>query len=69
MVARLQMRGKDHTQNVTKDKNLKRATRELRTLLERFANNMSLDIVLDAVDAIIDDARRDEGLTRMVLCC
>lgn len=54
--------GKDHSTNVTKDKNLKRATRELRTLLERFANGMSLDIVLDAIDAIIDDTRRDEGL-------
>jgi hypothetical protein len=54
---------KEHTTNVTKDKNLKRATRELRTLLERFANNSSLDIVLDAVDAIIDDARRDEALS------
>jgi hypothetical protein len=54
---------KDHTaDSVTKDKNLKRATRELRTLLERFANNTSLDIVLDAIDAIIDDARRDEEL-------
>ena len=53
---------KDHTTGVAKDKNLKRATRELRTLLERFANGMSLDIVLDAVDAIIDDTRRDEAL-------
>lgn len=53
---------KDHTTGVTKDENLKRATRELRTLLERFANGMSLDIVLDAVDAIIDDARRDDAL-------
>jgi hypothetical protein len=31
-------------------------------LLERFANNTSLDIVLDAVDAVIDDTRRDEAL-------
>jgi len=54
---------KEHTaDSVVKDKNLKRATRELRTLLERFANNTSIDIVLDATDAIIDDARRDEEL-------
>lgn len=54
--------GKDHTTGVTKEHNLKLATLELRTLLERFANGTSLDIVLDAVDAIIDDARRDESL-------
>jgi hypothetical protein len=53
---------RDHTTEVTSDKDLKRATRELRTLLERFANGMSLNIVLDAIDAIIDDARRDEAL-------
>jgi hypothetical protein len=53
---------KDHTTGVTKDKNLKRATRELRTLLERFANDTSLDTILDATDAIIDDTRRDDAL-------
>jgi hypothetical protein len=54
--------GKDHTTDATQDQNLKLATRELRTLLERFANGASLDIVLDAVDVIINDARHDEAL-------
>lgn len=35
---------------------------ELRTLLERFANYKSLDIVIDAINALIDDTRRDQGL-------
>lgn len=44
------------------DPKLKRAIDELRTLLERFANNTSLDLVIDAIDALIDDANRDEHL-------
>ncbi|KAF8632724.1 hypothetical protein AX15_001721 [Amanita polypyramis BW_CC] len=44
------------------DASLKRAIDELRTLLERFANNTSFDIVIDAIDALIDDAQRDEQL-------
>ena len=35
---------------------------ELRTLLERFANYKSLDCVLDAIDALVDDTRRDQNL-------
>ena len=35
---------------------------ELRTLLERFANYKSLDKVLDAIDALIDDTRCDVSL-------
>lgn len=35
---------------------------ELRTLLERFANYKSLDIVIDAINALVDDTRRDETL-------
>jgi len=35
---------------------------ELRTLLERFANYKSLDIIIDAINAIIDDTRRDQAL-------
>lgn len=38
------------------------ATRQLRTLLERFANNTSLDLVFNAFQALADDASRDEGL-------
>jgi Family of unknown function (DUF5923) len=35
---------------------------ELRTLLERFANYKLLDIVIDAINALIDDTRRDQTL-------
>jgi Family of unknown function (DUF5923) len=38
------------------------AIAELRTLLERFANYKSLDVIIDAIDALIDDTDRDEGL-------
>ncbi|QRW17273.1 hypothetical protein RhiXN_05275 [Rhizoctonia solani] len=37
-------------------------TRELRTLLERFANGQSMDPILDATGALWDDAQKDEGL-------
>jgi hypothetical protein len=35
---------------------------ELRTLLERFANYKLMDIVVDAINALVDDTRRDESL-------
>jgi hypothetical protein len=35
---------------------------ELRTLLERFANGKNMDIVFDAANALIDDAKKDEEL-------
>ena len=41
---------------------MKHATTELRTLLERFANGKSMDIVVDAGHALIDDAQRDPEL-------
>lgn len=41
---------------------IKRATFELRTLLERFANNKTMDGIFSAMDALIDDSRRDEEL-------
>ncbi|KAF8639373.1 hypothetical protein AX17_001529 [Amanita inopinata Kibby_2008] len=44
------------------DPNLKRAIDELRTLLERFANGQSLNVIMDSIDVLIDDARRDEKL-------
>src|SRR5271168_2637323 len=42
--------------------NFEHAMAELRTLLECFANYKSLDIVIDAVNALIDDTRRDQSL-------
>ena len=35
---------------------------ELRTLLERFANGKKLDDVIDAINALVEDSRRDPGL-------
>ena len=35
---------------------------ELRTLLERFANGMSLDVIGDAMRALYNDAQQDEEL-------
>jgi len=51
-----------HTKDVAQDSALKQATRELRTLLERFANGRSMDQIKDAIDVLYDDANRDEGL-------
>ncbi|KAF8173636.1 hypothetical protein BJ912DRAFT_1024850 [Pholiota molesta] len=56
--------GKEHVSGLTDDESLNLCIRELRTLLERFANNMSMDVIIDAVNALVDDARRDEGLRR-----
>jgi hypothetical protein len=47
---------------VSKDPALKQATKELRTLLERFANNQSLSPIVDAVNVLIDDSKCDPEL-------
>ncbi|KDR71966.1 hypothetical protein GALMADRAFT_253273 [Galerina marginata CBS 339.88] len=54
--------GKDHAKGAHERSNLSQCTTELRTLLERFANGQSMDIMTDAIDALIDDANRDEAL-------
>ena len=54
--------GKEHAEGFAKDVNLKRATLEIRTLLERFANGMSLDIIIGAVDGLTESARSDDAL-------
>ncbi|KAH7327708.1 hypothetical protein B0J17DRAFT_680633 [Rhizoctonia solani] len=54
--------GQDSAKNVTSDPSLRLATRELRTLLERFANGHSMDPILDATGALWDDAQKDEDL-------
>lgn len=41
---------------------MKQATRELRTLLERFANGLSLDVIGDALHDLYEDAQKDEEL-------
>ncbi|KAF8956220.1 hypothetical protein BDZ97DRAFT_1852748 [Flammula alnicola] len=55
-------KGKEHAHGLTNDRNLNICISELRTLLERFANGTSTDIIGDAITALIDDSRRDEGL-------
>ncbi|KAI0328370.1 hypothetical protein GY45DRAFT_1005773 [Cubamyces sp. BRFM 1775] len=54
--------GKDSHQQLTSDPNLQTSMRELRTLLERFANGRSLDTIGDAMRALYDDAQQDERL-------
>lgn len=54
--------GKDSHAALTSDGGLQTATSELRTLLERFANGKSMDIVFDAANALIDDANKDQEL-------
>ncbi|KAG8770836.1 hypothetical protein FRC12_004021 [Ceratobasidium sp. 428] len=54
--------GQDSAKNVTGDPSLQLATREFRTLLERFANGRSMDPILDATGQLWDDAQHDEAL-------
>lgn len=54
--------GKDSHQQLASDPNVQTSMRELRTLLERFANGRSLDTIGDAIRALNDDANNDEGL-------
>ncbi|CCM07009.1 uncharacterized protein FIBRA_09328 [Fibroporia radiculosa] len=55
-------KGKQSHQQLGSDDNLQLAMRELRTLLERFANGVSMDIIVNAIRQLYDDSRRDEGL-------
>ncbi|KAG6807086.1 hypothetical protein H0H93_001986, partial [Arthromyces matolae] len=41
---------------------LQRSINEIRTLLERFANNESMEPIIDAFYALGDDAHRDKEL-------
>jgi hypothetical protein len=52
--------GKERGSAITQDAALNAAMSELRTLLERFANNRSMSGIFDASNALIDDARRDD---------
>jgi hypothetical protein len=44
------------------DHGLQAAIFELQTLLKRFANRQSMDIIFDTVNALIDDVNKDEEL-------
>lgn len=52
--------GKDSHSSLNNDPNLKIATVQIRTLLERFANGQSLDVIFSAIDNLIRDAGSDE---------
>ncbi|TCD61093.1 hypothetical protein EIP91_009046 [Steccherinum ochraceum] len=54
--------GKDSHQQLSSDSSLQQATSELRTLLERFANGMSLGVIGDAMRVLYEDAQKDEEL-------
>ncbi|KAF7965517.1 hypothetical protein HWV62_43076, partial [Athelia sp. TMB] len=54
--------GQDSHAALTGQSGLQQATTELRTLLERFANGQSMDIIFDAANALIEDTKHDEGL-------
>lgn len=51
-----------HVSNVRQDPHYARAEHSLRTLLERFANNSSMDPIIRAVDDIYKAARQDDDL-------
>ncbi|KAG2367086.1 hypothetical protein BDR07DRAFT_1272922 [Suillus spraguei] len=52
--------GKERGSAITQDRALNATMSELRTLLERFANGLSMNDIFDASNALIDDARRDD---------
>ncbi|KAF7791135.1 hypothetical protein EIP86_002146 [Pleurotus ostreatoroseus] len=54
--------GQDSHQQLTNDPSLSQAMGELRTLLERFANGMSMDVIGDAMHDLYEDAQKDEEL-------
>ena len=56
--------GVGNVQAVRSDPAVAQAELELRTLLERFANNKSMQPILDAVNQIYVDAQNDEELKR-----
>ncbi|KZT38525.1 hypothetical protein SISSUDRAFT_986068 [Sistotremastrum suecicum HHB10207 ss-3] len=51
---------------VKEDPKLNLAIRELRTLLERFANGKSFQPIIDALQNLADDAQNDEGLRNWI---
>ncbi|KAF8983945.1 hypothetical protein BDQ17DRAFT_1393896 [Cyathus striatus] len=52
-----------HTsEHVIQDPQLRLAVAELRTILERFANGQSMDVIFSAVERLAQDSRNDEEL-------
>ncbi|KAG8738026.1 hypothetical protein FRC10_007389 [Ceratobasidium sp. 414] len=54
--------GQDSAKNISNDPSLQLAARELRTLLERFANGRSMDPIFDATGKLWDAAQSDGDL-------
>jgi hypothetical protein len=54
--------GKDSHQALRGDESVNQAGRELRTLLERFANGASMDSIWNAINALIEDSKHDQEL-------
>ena len=50
------------SQSLTSHRHRQQATSEVRTLLERFANGMSMAIIDDAMHDLWEDAQKDEEL-------
>ncbi|PCH41878.1 hypothetical protein WOLCODRAFT_137602 [Wolfiporia cocos MD-104 SS10] len=59
----------DSHNTLTSDRNLQIAMDQLRTLLERFANGMSLGVIGDAMQALYQDAQNDEELRNWFRDC
>ncbi|EJU01188.1 hypothetical protein DACRYDRAFT_116977 [Dacryopinax primogenitus] len=54
--------GSQSANALTEDPSLQLAWSEFRTLLERFANNRTMQPIIDAVNDLYNDAQQDEGL-------
>lgn len=54
--------GADSASNVAQDPAYNQATLQFRTLLERFANNQSMQPLIDAIDRLYSDAQNDQEL-------
>lgn len=54
--------GQNGATNLTAEPSLNNALTQFRTLLERFANNQSVDPILQSFRTLGEDARQDEGL-------
>jgi hypothetical protein len=52
--------GKEAGGQVASDDVLRTSTRQVRTLLERFANGRSMDMIINPINQLIDDAKNDE---------
>ncbi|KZT00359.1 uncharacterized protein LAESUDRAFT_732384 [Laetiporus sulphureus 93-53] len=60
---------KDSHNQMTSDNSMQQATGELRTLLERFANGMSLAVIGDAMQTLYQDAQNDQELKNWFRTC